>query len=181
MRGATKMRKRKIDKKSMERRVTKEGFFIGITVFIIIILMVGIFETLNDILFLPGALSTNGIIISCQVEHQLKGGDYCGATISFETRSSEHVTFYDAAGDSKEGDTVMVKYHPNDPQGARIDTLSYYLTLDGIGFGLFLVDLCIFLAWKRYRAREYAQKYKGQASSKKRKSQIKRPEGYKRR
>ncbi len=69
--------------------------------------------------FVRGAVSATGTIIAC--DFGPKGS--CDPTIRFTTQAGQQITFQASEGSSsyREGGTVPVKYHLNDPQNARID------------------------------------------------------------
>lgn len=119
-------------------------------------LAVGGLFTLDTMRFLPGTLSANGTIIHCDysivVQHvnsnvhvnNNNGQSYtCDPTVSFATQSGQRVTITTSSSSSTyhAGDAVSVRYHPNDPQDARIDdffTMWGGLLIGGFGFLIFL-------------------------------------------
>lgn len=95
----------------------------------------------SDLSFFVSSISTNGRVISCQ---QIYHSNDCYATVSFETQTHQQVTFSFQTNSWHKGDTVPVRYRPDDPGNARISGLSagdyvvlilvlIALTLCGIG------------------------------------------------
>jgi hypothetical protein len=85
---------------------------------------IGLFIELNTQVFLQGAISTNGMIVSCEMD-----GNECQPTFQFQTRSGRTVTIKDTNSSSSwsQGEIITVDYHPNDPQDAGIDMGSLWL------------------------------------------------------
>lgn len=150
-------------------RISSSGLFIGLTFFLFILALVLVLMSLNDINLFLTDVPASGKIASCQIEHD-RGGSFCEATISFETRSGQQIIFDSAAGDSTVGTAVRVRYRLDDPYDAHIDRLTDDLPLAGIFLGLLAVDLGVFWLWQRRKAREYALKHKGYAQAKKRRN-----------
>lgn len=112
--------------------------------------ILGIGELWNEIEFLPGTATANGRADFCQEVHTYKRS-YCEATVSFETQAGRSIVFREAVNSVKEGDAVVVRYHPDNPEDARIDHLSNDLIVLGFGLGLLPIDIGIFWYWKRRR------------------------------
>lgn len=154
------MGKKRVYKEYRDTRM--ESLFGIIAVFILIFFVIGFFSVWRDVKFLiADSASTNGKVISCQIERDPKGRTYCEATISFDTQSGQYITFKAPAGNSNEGDMIAVLYHPNHPEDARIDTVQGDLAWAGINLGLLLMDLCLFWYLRRRSIREYILRHKG--------------------
>lgn len=89
----------------------------------IIVFLIGEFMLINNFLFLPGSISTDGTIISCTMIGKHK--DTCQPTTRFKTPQGESITFQESYGSSNfsQGDSVTVRYHLNTPHDARIYSL----------------------------------------------------------
>lgn len=103
-------------------------------------LIIGGLFTVENIMFLPGSLSANGTIISCQFDKSV-----CSPTISFVTQYGQKVTFMPSSSSSsyREGDTLSVRYHPHSPQDAHIDDWLTNWMPPLLGSGGFLIFLFV--------------------------------------
>lgn len=113
--------------------------FIGL-----IIIAIGVFIEWDTLRFLPGTVSTMGIISYCyKTGNSLYRETYCYPTVSFQTLAGQEVTFESGVGSSEyyEGKTVTVKYHPNNPQDARLDPGLAWLFCISVGSLFVLSDL----------------------------------------
>ena len=156
----TKLSKQKAYKRSFSNGGSVEGVCVGLAIFILIFVAMGVYKSWEDIRFLIGAYSTNGIIASCKIEHD-RTGPYCQATIRFGTLTGQQITFSSADGSANVGDIVPILYHQNEPGDARLDTRSFDFTLAGVSSGALLLEFCLFKLWKRRKVREYTLKHKG--------------------
>jgi Protein of unknown function (DUF3592) len=125
----------------------------------IIALAIGFFLLLDTLRFLPGTVSANGTIVSCKMVRDSSGSTSCEPTVSFATQAGQPLTFSSSFGSSSysEGETVTVRYHPTNPQDARIDSWVTRITplfIGGIGLLFFLVGLSMILRGIIRRARE---------------------------
>lgn len=152
------------------QRISANGLVVGLTVCLVVLTLVVVFTSLNDINLFLNDVSASGKIVSCQIEHSNRGGNFCEAAISFETRSGQHIIFHEATGDSTVGTVVNVRYRLDDPYDAHIDRLSGDLVLAGILVGLLALDLGAFWLWQRRKAREYVLLHKGYTKAKKRRN-----------
>ena len=124
----------------------------------IIAVAIGFFLLLDTLRFLPGTVSANGTIVSCKMVSD-SGSTSCEPTVSFATQAEQPVTFSSSFGSStfSEGETVTVRYHPTNPQDARIhswETRIVPFFIGGIGLLFFLVGLSMILRGIIRRARE---------------------------
>lgn len=117
--------------------------------FAIIFGSVGLGMQWNTVIFLPGSLSATGTIIHCDMKTTLSQG-HPGTepvpVVSFQTQTGQHMVFEASESDSScfEGDTRNVRYHPNDPQGARLDS-NTWLVFVGISSAFGLWSLFCFM------------------------------------
>lgn len=152
------------------QRISANGLVVGLTICLIVFTLMAVFASLNDINLFLNDVSASGKIVSCPIEHSNRGGSFCEAAISFETRSGQYVTFYEATGGSAVGTEVNVRYRLDDPYDAHIDQLSGDLVLAGISLGLLALDLGAFWLWQRHKDREYVLMHKGYTKTKKRRN-----------
>ncbi|MBV9713542.1 MAG: DUF3592 domain-containing protein [Ktedonobacteraceae bacterium] len=90
----------------------------------LIFLVGGLFFLMDTLKFLPGTLSAQGTITHCTYGTDSEGNSNgCSPTVSFKTRSGQSISFFSSTSSSTfhEGDSVPVRYHPNNPQDGRID------------------------------------------------------------
>jgi hypothetical protein len=122
-----------------------------------IIVATGVFLEWDTLRFLPGTVSTTGTIISCEMVPNPKNRtDPCYPTVSFQTQAGQQIRFKSSVGSSSyvEGEAVTVKYHPNNPQDARLDPGIIWLFIIAFG-GLFVLGgLFTYLRGRISRARE---------------------------
>ena len=114
----------------------------------LIIIAIGVLIEWDTLRFLPGTVSTMGIIAYCdKVENPAYHGTNCYPTVSFQTQTGQNVTFESPVGSNGyfegyyEGETVTVKYHPNNPQDARLDPGIAWLFFISVGSLFVLSDL----------------------------------------
>lgn len=79
-----------------------------------------VWGTLN---FLPGTVSAQGTILSCEMVTS-KHGPSCLPTVRFQTSSGQRIIFQSSTASNTftEEDSVTVRYHPNNPGDARVDS-----------------------------------------------------------
>lgn len=95
--------------------------------------------------FLPGTVSTTGTIAYCDmVENPSSHGTDCYPRVSFQTQAGQQIIFESNVGSNGyyEGEGVTVKYHPNNPQDARLDPGISWMFF--ISFGSFFVLCSLF-------------------------------------
>ncbi len=132
--------------------------FLGI-IFVIVALAI----LIGTLSFLPGSVSTTGTITHCaMVAVQVNGssgGEACQPTISFRTQTGQQVTITPSQNSSvyHVGDTLPLRYHPNNPAAAHLDDFASTWLLPLI-FGcvtllcLFLGQICLRIGKRRRRA-----------------------------
>lgn len=126
----------------------------------VVFAIVGGIFTWNTLRFLPGTVSTQGTIVSCVESNDAEGSNGCQPIVSFQTSSGQHMTFQSSVNSTAfaQGDAVAVRYHPNDPGNARID--SWWVTwllpsiFTGIGLLLLLIGLAALLQRRRRKMSE---------------------------
>lgn len=109
---------------------------------------IGLAVQWNTVMFFPGSISTTGTVIRCDMRTMINQGHSVTESVpvvSFQTQTGQHLTFEAAGGGSScfEGDTVTVRYHPNDPQNARLNS-NAWLVFVGIGSASVLLSLVYF-------------------------------------
>jgi len=118
------------------------GLFIGLFV---------VADHLETLQFLRGSLSTQGTIIQCNTESVsgLNGSrnDAVFPVVRFQTQIGQRITFEASESDGSclEGNTVTVRYHPNNPEDARLNASNEWLWFSGIGLAFILLGLFNFL------------------------------------
>jgi hypothetical protein len=115
----------------------------------IVPMAIGVFIQWNTLTFLPGTVSTTGTVIRCDTETTINSQGqhtYLFPVVSFQTQSGQHITFEASESDGScfEGNTATVRYHPNDPQDARLNS-NIWLGFAGFGLGFILLSLFNFL------------------------------------
>lgn len=126
------------------------------TVFLVVGVLIGGYLFIS----LSGTESTQGTILSCSYPQ-----GSCQPTVSFQTQSGQRITFHSSTASSTwaPGDSVSVRYHPNNPQEADVDPLLLFGLLSSIfaGLGLLLavVGLCLFRFSKNHPSAELITRY----------------------
>ncbi len=115
--------------------------------------LIAISILIDQAVFRFGTVSANGTIVSCDVDEK---GDYF-VTIRLTTQKDQQITFQSSDNSSSchDGEVVPVKYHPNDPQDARVDNgsaggseaLTVLVWVGGLCMLIGLFDL-ILVFWK---------------------------------
>jgi hypothetical protein len=144
-------------KASIRKRFNLWQLIVGpVLIFIgLVFVLVGLLIELNTLIFLQGAISTHGVIVSCEMITSSEGSTSGGTTkecqpkFQFQTRAGRKVTVQDMSSSSSwsQGDIVTVDYHSNDPQDARIEMGLFWLIFVVIGSFFILVGGLIFLRW----------------------------------
>lgn len=113
---------------------------LGLICFTAMLALLFLLMVWGNVLFFAYTFSATGTITSCQIEHTSgkfsSGEPSCEATILFITRSGQQIPFTADAGDAQAGGTVAIRYHPYNPQDARIDSLQSDLTIAGFSSGV---------------------------------------------
>ena len=94
----------------------------------------------STLISLSGTVSAQGTILSCTYS-----GGSCQPTVSFQTLSGKLITFRSSTSSSTFAPekSVTVRYHPNDPQDAQIDSWIVNGLLSSIFAGIGLVQLLV--------------------------------------
>ena len=105
--------------------------------------VVGTFFLMDTLRFLPGTITANGTIVQCKDS----GGENssCQPVVNFTTQSGQQITFNSSFSSSSfnEGEAVTVRYHPNNPHDARIDSFVSTWLFPVIFGGLGLIVLLL--------------------------------------
>jgi hypothetical protein len=134
----------------------------------IIFIAIALFASIGVLSFLPGTMTTTGAITHCtmvQVPQTGSNGhpdgttEDCQPTVSFRTQSGQQITFTSSWGSNYQvGDLLSVRYHPDNPQGARVDdfgsTWLLPVVLSVMFFGWLLIGQVFLRVGKRRRKAE---------------------------
>src|SRR6187551_2989986 len=97
----------------------------------VIVCSVGLGMQWDTVTFLAGSSSTTGTILRCDVTtiHALgHPTDAYTSVITFQTQTGQTITFEASSNSTCEaGDSVAVRYHPNNPQDARLDSNTWVI------------------------------------------------------
>lgn len=113
----------------------------------LIILAVGIVFEWNTLRFLPGTVSTSGVVLSCNlVYNPNNGGTNCEPIVRFQTQAGQSMTFRSSEGSAgySVGDGVTVIYHPSNPRDARLDIGMSWLWFAVLGLPFILFGLVMY-------------------------------------
>jgi hypothetical protein len=111
----------------------------------LLFMAIAFFSIRDTLTFLPGTLTAQGTIISCNYDAD---NGACSPTIHFVTQSGQSITVASGIGSSSfhQGESVSVKYHPDVPYDGRIDsfTTTWFVPLICGMPGLFIFILGLF-------------------------------------
>jgi hypothetical protein len=112
----------------------------------LLFVIIGISIEWNTLMFLPGSVSTTGIIVACEIVDPTDGND-CQPTFQFQTQAGRSITIKSINGSTTyfEGQAVRVEYHPGNPQDARIDPGMFWLIFVALGSLFILLGLGMYV------------------------------------
>lgn len=120
-----------------------------------IFLLFGILFVRDTLSFLPGTLTTSGVITHCDYNNNndtsdaITGSSSCTPTVKFQTKSGQTISFIssESAAWFHQNDTVTVRYHPQTPNDGRIDSFlsTWLIPLIACGVGLLVLLMSPFI------------------------------------